>query len=123
MPRAVVTGTSSKRRLLLFIAVAAAVYECEQLWSARPPSPPGGDSRADQLARADYYAKLGNWDAAGPIFRRLEHHFASFNDARDALYCHVSRLQADIESTNLQQVSDELAQIIDRPEVQRDLGL
>jgi hypothetical protein len=49
--------------------------------------------------------------------------FGSLNDPRDALYSHVSRLEADIESTNLQQVSDELAQILGRPEVQRDLGL
>src|ERR1700736_6103691 len=120
MPRAVVTGTSWKRRLLLLITVASAVYGCEKLWSAPPPPPPGGDSPAAQLARADYYAKLGNWDAAGPIFRRLEHDFASFNDPRNALYSHVSRLEAEIESTNLQQVSDELAQIIGRPKVQRD---
>jgi hypothetical protein len=85
--------------------------------------PPGLTSRwhslAAQLARADYYAKLGNWDAAGPIFRRLEREFASLNDPRDALYSHVSRLEADIESANLHQVSDELAQIIGRPEVQK----
>jgi CHAT domain-containing protein len=118
-----VTGTSWKRRLLLLIAFAVAVYGCQRLWSARPPSPPDGDSPAAQLARADYYAKLGNWDAAGPIFRRLEHEFGSLNDSRDALYSHVSRLEADIESANLQQLSDELAQIIGRPEVQKDLGL
>ena len=123
MPRADVTGTSWKRRLLLLIAVAVTVYGCQQLWSARPPSPPAGDSPAAQLARADYYAKLGNWDAAGPIFRQLEHEFGSQNDPRDALYSHVSRLEADIESVNLQQASDELTQIIRRPEVQRDLGL
>lgn len=93
------------------------------MWSARQPLPAGGDGPAAQLARADYYARLGNWDAAGPIFRRLEHEFGSLNDPRDALYSHVSWLEADIESANLQQVSDELAQILGRPEVQRDLGL
>lgn len=123
MASAVVTGRFWRRGLLLLLALAVAVYGYGQRWFAHPAQPPQGDSPAAQLDRANYYAKLGNWDAAGPIFRRLEIKFASTGDSRDALYAHVSRLEADIESTNLQQVSDELAQIIARPEVQWDPAL
>ncbi len=123
MPGAVLTGRFWRRGLLLLLALGVAVYGYGQLWFSRPAEPPTGDSPTAQLARANYYAKLGNWDAAGPIFRRVEITFTSIGDARNALYAHVSRLEADIESSNLQQVSDELARTIARPEVQRDLPL
>lgn len=123
MPRALLTGQFWRRGLLLLLAFGLAVYGYGQLWPARQIQPPRGNTPAAQLDLANYYAKLGNWDAAGPIFRRLENDFASRGDTRDALYAHVSRLEADIESVNLQNVSDELARIIARPEVQGDLAL
>ncbi len=115
---------SRKRRLLIAATIAgAAVYGLGHFWTARAALPPAGTSPYSQLDRADYYAKLGNWDAAGPIFRQLESEFRARSDMRNALYSHVSLLQAHIETSNLQQVSDELSQILGRPEVQRDLAL
>lgn len=123
MPRAVLTGQFWRRGLLLLLALGVAVYGYGQLRSARQMELPAGDIPSARLNRADYYAKLGNWDAAGPIFRQLENEFASRGDTRNTLYAHVSRLEADVASANLQQVSDELARIIARPEVQGDLAL
>ena len=113
-----------KRRLLVASAIAAAaVYGFGHFLTARAALPPAGTNPYSQLARADYYAELWNWDAAGPIFRRLESEFQARGDLRNALYSHVSRLEADIETSNLQQVSDELSRILARPEVQNDLAL
>jgi CHAT domain-containing protein len=78
---------------------------------------------AAQLARADYYAKLTNWDVAGPIFADLEKQFAAAGDTRDALYAHVSGIEAGIESLNLEQSSEEMTQILARPDVRNDLSL
>jgi tetratricopeptide (TPR) repeat protein len=123
MPRAVGTGTSWKRRVLLLLVIAAAVFGCGQWWNACALQPPSGNTPFAQLALANFYAKLGNWDAASSIFHRLEADFNARGDHRNALYAHVSRLQADIETLNLQRVSDELTAILARPEVQRNLAL
>jgi CHAT domain-containing protein len=111
------------RILLVLLALTIAVYGCGELMSLSAGGPPAGSSLSAQLARADYFAKLGNWDAAGPIFNQLEVEFNSVGDTHDALYAHVSKLEADLDSADLQRVSDELAQILTIPYVQKDLRL
>jgi CHAT domain-containing protein/tetratricopeptide (TPR) repeat protein len=76
-----------------------------------------------ELARADYFAKLGNWEIAGPRFRELERTFQTLGDTRNALYARVSRYRAEIEYSDLQVQSAELTQILSRPDVQNDLAL
>ncbi len=78
---------------------------------------------AGNLSKADHLAKLGNWDAAGPIYARLESRFEQKHDARDALYAHVSRYGLEEESSDLQSVSQELKTTLKLPLVQNDLQL
>jgi CHAT domain-containing protein len=95
-------------------------------WALKPSSPilAGNLSPEKQeLARADLLAKLGNWDAAGPIFARLEKRFATTGDTRNEIYARVSRLRAEEDSRDLQQLSNQLSDILTRSEVQRDLAL
>ncbi|HTU44803.1 MAG TPA: CHAT domain-containing protein [Bryobacteraceae bacterium] len=123
MPSAVPAGQFWRRGLLLLLALAVAVYGCGRLWSARQNIPQTERTPEGQLSVANYYAKLGNWDMAGPMFYRLQTEFADIGDSRNALYAHVSALEAGMETANLDKLSDELANTLAHPEVQRDLGL
>jgi hypothetical protein len=75
------------------------------------------------LSRAEEYAKLGNWEAAGPIYHDLEQRFEAIGDRRNALYVHTSWLRTEEEYSNLEQLSLYLEEVLRRPEVQKDLRL
>ena len=89
--------------------------------SLRPPDNLTADQKS--LYIANVYAKLGNWEAAGPIFAQLEKRFHELGDARNELYAHVSWLRTQEEVSDLQQLSEELRRILQRPDVQNDLEL
>ena len=78
---------------------------------------------ARDLEKADRSSKLGNWEAAGPIYARLEHRYQTLGDKRNELYAHVSRFGVEEESSNLQDVSHELETILLKPIAQKDLAL
>lgn len=103
---------------LIFVTLMA----CRVFWHPAP-APAASTSEARELARADRLAKLGNWEAAGPIYTDLEARFRKKADLRDEIYAYVSRFGAEEESIDLQKVSAELAEIIRRPIVQKDLQL
>ena len=89
--------------------------------SLRPPDNLTADQKS--LYVANVYAKLGNWEAAGPIFAQLEKRFHDLGDARNELYAHVSWLRTQEEVSDLQRLSEDLRQILQRPDVQNDLEL
>ena len=60
---------------------------------------------------------------AGPIFADLEKQFVAAGDTRNALYAHVSGIEAQVETLNLQKSSEEMTQILARPDIQNDLAL
>jgi CHAT domain-containing protein/tetratricopeptide (TPR) repeat protein len=78
---------------------------------------------ARDLAKADRLAKLGNWEAAGPIFARLERRYRALGDARNQIYAHVSRFGSEEESSNLQDISREMQLTLSKQIVQNDLAL
>ena len=100
------------------------VVGCRRLQTQQPPAlPPNASRQERELARAEALAKLGNWEAAGPLFRRLEAFYKRVGDTRNELYARVSRYRAEIEVSDLQRLSEELRLILQRPDVQSDLGL
>jgi CHAT domain-containing protein/tetratricopeptide (TPR) repeat protein len=76
-----------------------------------------------ELEKADRYSRLGNWEASGLIYARLEQRYRTLADKRDELYAHVSRFGSEEEFSNLQVISNELRTIIALPMVQKDLAL
>src|SRR3954452_11276047 len=78
---------------------------------------------ARDLTEADRVAKLGNWEAAGPMFRRLEVLYRARGDVRNETYCKVSRYRAEMEVSNLEQLSSEIKAILATPLARRDLQL
>jgi tetratricopeptide (TPR) repeat protein len=104
--------------LSLSVAMSCSLFRRATL---RPPANLSPDQKSLFVANA--YAKLGNWEAAGPIFARLEKRFHDSGDRRNELYAHVSRLRAEEEYSDLQQLSNVLRQILLRPDVQNDLEL
>jgi len=75
------------------------------------------------LNKADRLAKLGNWDAAGPIYADLEQRFGRKEDTRNQYYAHVSRYGLEEESSDLLAISEELKNVLQSPIVQNDLQL
>jgi CHAT domain-containing protein/tetratricopeptide (TPR) repeat protein len=108
---------------LLFLVVALILFSCKIHLATRSVGQAVNNNPSERLALANAYAKLGNWEAAGPIFHQLDKRFTADGDARNAMFAHVSTLEADIETSNLQQASDELSKILKQPQVQRDLAL
>ena len=100
------------------------VVGCRRLQTQQPPAlPPNATQQERELARAEALAKVGNWEAAGPLFRRLEAFYRRDRDTRNELYARVSRYRAEIEVSDLQRLSEELRLILQRPDVQSDLAL
>src|SRR5882724_12920895 len=92
-------------RLLCAAATLLVVFAgCRAVWRPAASFPPAGDT----LATADYYSRLGNWDKAWPIYVRLERMYRESGDKRSQLYAHVSRFGSEAESSNLQDLSNEL---------------
>jgi CHAT domain-containing protein/tetratricopeptide (TPR) repeat protein len=75
------------------------------------------------LAEADHLAWLHNWVRARPLYAKAEDLFAQAGDARNALYCKISRLRADVQGTSFTEVSDYLGRELQNPLVQNDPAL
>jgi hypothetical protein len=56
------------------------------------------------LLEADYYAWLGNWAAAGPLYIRVEALFRERSDVRGEIHARVGRIRASAESMPFVQV-------------------
>jgi CHAT domain-containing protein len=72
------------------------------------------------LAQADYLAYLGNWEKARPYFAKAEHLFAERGDQRDALYCKISCVEADVEKGSYSEAARYLSEQLKQPIVQKD---
>ncbi len=93
------------------------VVGCRRLQTQQPPAlPPNATQQERELARAEALAKVGNWEAAGPLFRRLEAFYRRGGDTRNELYARVSRYRAEIEVSDLQRLSEDLRLVLQRPE-------
>ncbi len=79
--------------------------------------------RTALLAEAEHLAWLHNWVRARPLYAEAEDLFTQAGDARNALYCKVSRLRADVQGTSFTEVSDYLATELQNPLVQNDPAL
>lgn len=99
-------------------ACSRIAYHLQQSWSH-----PEITFEEKQLDQADRLARLGNWEAAHPIYSNLERRFEALGDKRNTLYAHISRLHAEEEYSNLQQLSAYLATQLERPDVQSDSRL
>ena len=88
----------------------------------QPPQGPFGPF-ASEMQMANEYAKIGNWDAAGPIFKRLEDSYAVAGDQRNMTYARVSRLRSEMEFRDLEVLLNELKDLLRQPLVQGDLAL
>ncbi|MDQ1470507.1 MAG: hypothetical protein QOJ99_1987 [Bryobacterales bacterium] len=109
-------------KLLVPVAAISVIAACVGLRTAKKPSTAASPEARD-LERADRFAKLGNWDKAGPIYVRLETRYRELGDKRNELYAHVSRFGSEAESLNLEEISHELQAILLRQDVQQDLAL
>jgi hypothetical protein len=78
--------------ITLTFAAGLAVVGCRHLQTPQVPAIAANATSEDrEMAHADSLAKLGNWEAAGPIFRRLEIIYRQRGDIRSELYARVSR--------------------------------
>src|SRR3954454_12833985 len=104
----------------LWIAIAAVVVlaalivvGCRRLQTVQPPALPADATQQQrELAHAEELAKLGNWEAAGPLYRRLEAFYRRTGDTRNELFARVSRYRAEIEVSDLQRLSEDLSLIL-----------
>jgi CHAT domain-containing protein/tetratricopeptide (TPR) repeat protein len=72
------------------------------------------------LEEADKLVLLNNWIRARPLFAKAEKLFEDAGDARNALYCKVSRLRADVHRMPFTEVAGLLAEQLETPLVQND---
>ena len=75
------------------------------------------------LAEADRLAMLNNWHKAKPLFADAERLFAAAGDERNALYCKISRLRAEVQSMSFTEVAEYLDRELSNPLVQADAKL
>jgi CHAT domain-containing protein/tetratricopeptide (TPR) repeat protein len=75
------------------------------------------------LAEGDRLAWLKNWSAAEPYFARAEKLFRVAGDARNALYAEISRIRGELPRLSLIETSEQLAEKLDDPLMERDLPL
>lgn len=101
------------RRLVLLVLLMGA-----RLW-AQDNSP----DAVRLLAEADRLAMLNNWHKARPLFADAERLFAAAGDERNALYCKISRLRADVQSMSFIEVAEYLDRELSNPLVQADAKL
>ena len=88
----------------------------------QPPQGPFGPY-ASEMQMANDYAKVGNWEAAGPIFKRLEDAYAIAGDQRNTIFARVSRLRSEMEFRDLEVLLNELKGVFGQQIVQDDLAL
>jgi hypothetical protein len=62
------------------------------------------------LQEADYLAYLGNWEKACPYFAKAQRLFSAQGDQRDALYCRISCVEADVEKGSYTAAASYLSQ-------------
>ena len=81
--------------------------------------PDSSDPRS-LLAEADRLALLHNWLTARPLFAKAEKLFGDSGDARNALYCRISRLRGEVQSMSFVEVARFLEEQLQNPIVQND---
>jgi len=81
---------------------------------------PGFPDPQPVLKKADRLALLNNWHGARPLFAEAEKLFENAGDVRNALYCKVSRLRADVQGMSFLEVAGFLAEQLESPTVQND---
>jgi len=85
--------------------------------------PAYAQSATELLAEADRLAWLKNWTKAEPLFSKAEQMFASSGDERDALYSKISAIRGRLPKLPLIEVSQNLADDLEKPIVQSDSRL
>ena len=88
-------------RIACLLAILVTLTPVRTGWPDNPP--------AVLLAEADRLAWLHNWVRARPLFERAERLFMQAGDARNALYCKVSCLRADVQSMSFIEVAGDVA--------------
>lgn len=87
------------------------------------PVPPAPLRSADaNLKEANRLSWLGNWTRAGALYGRAEGMFRSTGDRRNELYARIGRLRAG-QHLPWDQLSNELASILNDPVARTDKGL
>jgi hypothetical protein len=111
-----------KRRLpkVLFAGISLVLLFMAGRALLRLRNPTIRSQEETELSHADHLSKLGNWDAAGPIYALLERTYRQSGDRRNEIYAHVSRFGLEEESSDLQKVSQELRATLLLPIVQND---
>jgi tetratricopeptide (TPR) repeat protein len=99
-------------RSLLLIFIAA----CSLRGGDAPPG-------ADALRSGERLGWLRNWNAARPYYAEAERQFEAAGDRRNALFARVSRLRGELDSRSYLQTSAYLAELLEQPMLQSDLGL
>src|SRR5579875_1746272 len=75
------------------------------------------------LQEADYLAYLGNWEKACPYFAKAQRLFSAQGDQRDALYCRISCVEADVEKGSYTAAASYLSQELHDSLVRNDARL
>ncbi len=124
------SGRHGRRLLRIFCIAGGAIVVCLAVFVLyilgyihwRPPNFAVLTSRNPQrlLDQADYLASLDNWEKAQPYFAKSERLFAARGDQRDALYCRISCVEADVEKSSYTKAAQYLATQLRNPLVQND---
>lgn len=115
-----------QRSLKLIGAVAAGsalLFGGFIFWNPRSPSRqrhPNSNNPRELLDEAEHLFWLNNPIEARPLYARAAQLFAAEGDRRNAFYASVSQIPAEMESTNLADLSQYLAKELRRPGIDRD---
>jgi len=82
--------------------------------------PAYAQSATELLAEADRLAWLKNWTKAEPLFSKAEQIFASSGDERNGLYARISAIRGRLPKLPLIEVSQNLADELEKSIVQSD---
>jgi CHAT domain-containing protein/tetratricopeptide (TPR) repeat protein len=102
---------SGSRRALLWLAALLLASAFGQSSESDPKT---------LLEEAEKLVLLNNWIRARPLFAKAEKLFEGAGDARNALYCKVSRLRADVHRMPFSEVAGFLAKQLETSLVQND---
>ena len=117
------------KRLQFSLIITCAVFGiaglCGLLAAPRPPRFTATNSQDANavLEEANRLAWLGNWYRAGGLYSQAEEIFRSKGDHRDELYARIGQFQAERQNSPSDEISNELAAILNGPVARKDKRL